>query len=576
MKDGDGFMAELFLGRLRSDLLQPFPEQDPQERAAGDEIVAEVSEFLQRHVDPTEIDETRRLPDGLIQQLQERNYLRLCMERRVGGLALSLYNTFRVIQTAATWSIPVGLVIAQNNGLGSGAYLPLLPEGPLRELISARVAEGIVSCGADTEPSGAANRLRTTTATPVEDGAAYLLNGEKIHIANGSVADFLDVTATVEVNGRKQTRLFFVDTRSPGFQVAGHHEFLGMRGAPIARLVLRNVRVPREQMLAGEGDEWQLWPQIYSMAATARIFLIAAPSLAIAKLCTQWSRDFVRRRRVDGSPLGSYSQIQRMVAESLADTFAIDSVVAWALLGESRADTRYDRVAAKNITSLTSWRVIDRTMSLLGGEGFETGPSKARRGAPALPVERFLRDARGLRISGGVDFQVDFWAAQAGLLSRYYPADGRRPEVGNPRPSLPMPGLDARNSEHLAYTESHVTRLARTCTELSQRYPDPEALYARESIVVALGQLTRELFTMAVVLARASHLVQRGEAEAGNLADIYCCAARHRVEDTWRHLSADPEPDYAGVSDRWLTHPAFGPLTRDVIEAGASGGSEGA
>jgi hypothetical protein len=301
------------------------------------------------------------------------------------------------------------------------------------------------------------------------------------------------------------------------------------------------------------------------MAATARIYLIAAPSLAIAKLSAQWSRDFLLRRTVDGRPLGEYDQIQRMVAETLAETFAIESAVAWALLGSERVDTRYERVAAKNITSLTSWRIIDRTLSLLGAEGFETGPSKARRGVPGLPVERFLRDARGLRVSGGVDFQLDFWASQGGLLACYYPADGRMPELATARPVPSMPGLSARNSEHLAYVDSHVARLAQTCMELARRYPDPEALYAREAVVVALGQLTRELFTMAIVLARAAHLARQGQPEAGDLADIYCFAARHRVEDCWRSLSAGPEPDHAGVSHRWLARLAYSSLERDVL-----------
>lgn len=567
MSGQPGFLAELFLGRLRCDLLQPFPEQAPEQRSEGDAVVAELSAFLRRHVDPTEIDETRRLPDGLFGQLQERGYLRLTVDRQLGGLALSPYDTFRTIQAAASWSPPVALAMAIHNGLGSAAYLPFLPAGPLRDLITARVAQGIVSGGADTEPAGAANRLRTTTATPIENGAAYLLNGEKIFIGNGSEADLIDVSATLREGGREQVRLFFVDTRTPGFQVAGRHEFLGLRGASNARLVLRDVRVPREHMLGGEEDEWRLSPQISLMAATARIYIIGAPALAIAKLCAHWSRDFLCRRVVDGRPLGEYDQIQRMVALSLAEAFAIDSVVVWALCGAHRADTRYERVAAKNITSLTSWRIIDRTMSLLGAEGYETGPSKARRGAPGLPVERFLRDARGLRIAGGVDFQVDFWAAQSGLLARYYPSEGRVSlPLAETRPA--MPGLDARNSDHLEYAGSQVTRLARTCVELVQRYPDPEALYARESIVVGLGQLTRELFTMAVVLARAAHLAQHGQVEARELADIYCCAARHRVEGVWRRLSTGPEPDHARVSRQWLARSAYGLLAEDLIMTG--------
>src|SRR5690606_16706160 len=152
-----------------------------------------------------------------------------------------------------------------------------------------------------------------------------------------------------------------------------------------------------------------------------RMYLIAAPSLAIGRLCLHWSRDFVNRRYVDGRNLGGYDEIQRMVAASLAEVFAMEAVTAWSLLGEGapRLNVKFEQNAAKNIASVTCWRVAERTMSLLAGEGFETAASKARRGAAPLPLERFYRDARNLRISGAVDFQMDNWTARLFIFSYY-------------------------------------------------------------------------------------------------------------------------------------------------------------
>ena len=96
-----------------------------------------------------------------------------------------------------SWSVPVGWCLAIQNGLGAGAYLPLLPAGPLRDLIARRVSEGAIFSDADTDPSGASNELRSTTAVLTADGSAYVINGEKICIGNGPVADFLVVSATV-------------------------------------------------------------------------------------------------------------------------------------------------------------------------------------------------------------------------------------------------------------------------------------------------------------------------------------------------------------------------------------------
>src|SRR4051795_13275266 len=211
---GQGLLAGLCAGRFHWDLVHPFPRQDADDRATGDAVVAEVHQFLATHVDPDELELSGTLPDGLYDELRRRGYLALRMDPELGGLGLSFPNAFRVIEAAMSRAVPVGWCLAIQNGLGAGAYLPLLPDGPLRDLIARRVAEGAVFSDADTEPSGASNDGRTTTATPTPDGLAYDIVGEKICIGNGPAADFLVVSATID--GTNDVEYFFLDTRSPG------------------------------------------------------------------------------------------------------------------------------------------------------------------------------------------------------------------------------------------------------------------------------------------------------------------------------------------------------------------------
>src|SRR6202035_2645719 len=173
---------------------------------------------------------------------------------------------------------------------GPGSYLPVVPDGRLRDTITARVAAGLVSGSADTETSGAANHKRNTTAVPIEGGSAYLINGEKVFIGNGPLAGLMDVAATVVTDGVEQVRLFFVDTDTPGFEVVSHQTFLGLHGAPIGALRLRDVRVPAERLLPASTDEWRYAPELARLATLARTLTIASPSLAIARLCLVWSR----------------------------------------------------------------------------------------------------------------------------------------------------------------------------------------------------------------------------------------------------------------------------------------------
>src|SRR5947207_7463075 len=159
------FLASLESGRLPWDLLHSFPEQDAGERRVGDELVAEVGAFVEARVDPDELDRTGELPAGLLDALQDRGYFRLRNGADLGGLELSDYNAFRVVERVAGWSVAVGQVLAIQNGVGAAALLPALPPGPLRDHVRHRVADGTLSGFGATEPAGQNNAWPGLTAT---------------------------------------------------------------------------------------------------------------------------------------------------------------------------------------------------------------------------------------------------------------------------------------------------------------------------------------------------------------------------------------------------------------------------
>lgn len=548
-----GLSDELYLGRLRWDLLRPFPTQDAEDRRIGDAAVSVLRDLLREHVDPAAVDLTGQLPDGLTERLRRGGFFSLTIGAELGGLALSPVNALRVVEVAASWSPAVAWMLAISNGFGSGCYLPLLDEGPLRELVLAAVRAGAISGSADTEIGGAANRDRATRAVPVEDGAAYLISGEKIFIGNGPLAALVDVSAKVECDGVEQIRIFFVPTDSPGVRFTGRQEFMGLRGASIGVLRFDRVRVPAAHLLPASADEWRDEPELVRLAVLGRMLVIASPSLAIAKLCLAWSKEFVNRRAMDGRPLGEYDEIQRLVAQTAADVFAIESIAQWGLLSGDLADKAPELTAAKNLTSVACWRVVDRTMSLLGGEGFETARSKARRGTTPLPVERFARDARGLRIAGGVDFLLDYWTALAAIESGYRQPDCAPSAAESAPEAQPQDdaSLSPRCREHLARVRDESRALADLCGRLTRQY-DSDALAEQEHRLILIGRIGTTLLGMAVVLARAAHLADQGETVALDLADIACTEAAKELAGLWPQLTGDPEPDYAAMSARVL------------------------
>ncbi|MFD6338289.1 acyl-CoA dehydrogenase family protein [Streptomyces sp. NPDC060210] len=570
-QDRPSFLGELHRGRLRWDLVTPFPRQDAVDRTTGDTVIGALCSLLARRVDAEAVERTGLLPDGVLDDLRERGFLRAGLATGMGGLELSPLNVFRMVSAAAAHSLPAAMVLAVENGFGLGALLGHLRPGPLRDFVEERVRSGTLSGLADTEAAGASNLRRLTTAAPAGDEQGFLLDGEKLFVGNAPVADHLIVSATVREHGAEHRRLLIVDTRAPGVRIVAQ-DFAGVRGFPIGRVVCERVPVPADRVVTEGGDDSvRLTPVAATMARRGRVLLTAAPSLALAGQCLTWSREFVRSRTIDGRPLGDYPEIQRRLARSAAEVFALEAVAEWVLLADSepaRADTRLEQSAIKNIGTGIAARVVDRTVALLAGEGYETVASKRRRGARRpFPVERALRDLWAFRIAGGVDFHFDQVMSRQHILPHYLataapPAPARQPQGDDgERMYAPAPGpLSARNQRHLRFLTGQVTDFSRICRALVARHPDETALYADARPLILLNRLANEVLTSSLALARAAAHTAAGRTDAQDLADVHCAGARHRIAGLRRELADADAPDYRGLAAGLLARPSQEPL----------------
>jgi alkylation response protein AidB-like acyl-CoA dehydrogenase len=503
--------------------LPRFPSEDAAQRRAGDELIAELDAVLGA-LDADEIDRVAAFPEGLVERLRAGGFFALRNDARHP----SDHTVFRVIEHAARCSVAVGQLIGVQNGIGAAALLPALPPGPLREFVGGHVDAGTLSGLADTELGGHNNSGRDTVAVSTEDGSAYRLDGAKRFICLGSVAGLLGVTAVVrDRDGRARPGLVFVDTASPGVTVTARHEFLGGRGLPNGSLRFDSVLVPAERVLAGPGSGGAGSPP-----SVGRLLFNAAPAVAIVRECQSLARDFVADRTIDGRPLAEYEQVQRFFATALADTYALDGVIRWCLLG---ADRGFEQLLAKNICTRAAWRIADQTVSMLGGAGLETASSARNRGARPRAAERLLRDARGLRVSGNVDFLLDIQAGRALLARHVRSSDPYRDWLG----PLDDAGLSPGNRAHLLALAEDLRRLSRTCADLARRYRDAVALPGGQQTLRLIGHIAGELLTVFVVLARAP-------GAGGELADLYCTTAWHRLAGLWHELSA-PARDVTSI-----------------------------
>ncbi|HXW79634.1 MAG TPA: acyl-CoA dehydrogenase family protein, partial [Acidimicrobiales bacterium] len=212
------FAKELFLGRLRLDLVYPHPQPTPEQVSKGEEFLAKFESFLRTHVDPLEIERDARIPDQVMKGLFEIGALGMKIDEKYGGLGLSNLYYIRALQLATTVSPAISTLLSAHQSIGAPQPLKLFGTEEQKQRFLPRLARDEVSAFLLTEPDVGSDPARmTTSATPVDDGEAYLINGTKLWATNGTVASLLVVMAVVPPSEgvRAGITAFVLEAHSP-------------------------------------------------------------------------------------------------------------------------------------------------------------------------------------------------------------------------------------------------------------------------------------------------------------------------------------------------------------------------
>lgn len=548
------FGRELFLGRFRADLIHPHPEPDPEEqrRAAG--FMAKLETFLREEVDAEEIDRTGKVPEAVIEGFARMGAFGIKIPEEYGGLGLSQYSYNRAMGLVSSSSSALVTLVSAHQSIGVPQPVKLFGTGEQKKKWLPRVARGAISAFALTEPEVGSDPARMkTSATPTEDGAAYIINGEKLWCTNGPIAELVVVMArTPSKDGRRGITAFVVEADTPGFEVAYRSEFMGLRGIENGVLRFKDVRVPKENVLWGEGLGLKL---ALTTLNTGRLTIPAAVA-ASGKWCLGVARRWANERLQWGAPIGEHEAVAQKLAAVAADTFAMEAIADLsALMADSGdVDIRIEAALAKLWNTEAAWRVVDETMQIRGGRGYETAESLRRRGEFPVPLERVMRDLRintifegsseimrlfiareavdeHLRVAGGL---IDPKLSKKDKLSafpeiaRYYASWYPRQWAG-----WKTPRYDEEFGElarHVRFVERSSRKLARATFHAMVRYGGK--LEKKQAVLFRLVDIGAELFAMSAVCARARWLLQQNpEAKAPvRMADLFCRHARRRVD----------------------------------------------
>jgi len=349
-----------------------------------------VRDFAQKEIAPraAEVDRTEEFPAKNIQQMAELGLLGLPYPEEYGGGGGDYVSYAIAVEEIARACGSTALIFAAHVSLGCGPIYYFGSEAQkqkwLPHLCSGR---GLGAFGL-TEPEAGSDAGSTRTVA-VRDGDCYVLNGSKMWITSGAIADVVTCTAKTDPAGDSRSiSCFLVEKGTPGFIPGKNEPKMGLKGSVTSALGLENCRVPAENLLGKEGEGFR---QMLVTLDAGRIS-IGAMALGLAQAAFDEARRYARERVQFGQPIGRFQAIQWMIADMATEIDAARLLIyrAAALKDAGQPFTR-EAAMAKLYASEVAERAAFKAVQIHGGYGYSR----------EYPVERIYRDQRLCSIGEG-------------------------------------------------------------------------------------------------------------------------------------------------------------------------------
>jgi alkylation response protein AidB-like acyl-CoA dehydrogenase len=559
LDDRGSFASNLFIGRYDFSRIHPYPIQSAEDRTAGQDFLGRLANYLRENVDADEIDRTGEIPQKNIDDLFAMGAFGVKIPKQYDGLGLSQVNYGRAAMLLGSWDANLTALVSAHQSIGVPQPLLLFGTDEQKQNYLPRVARREISAFALTEwNAGSDPANMNLKAEPTEDGSAFILNGEKLWCTNLIKAGVLVVMARTPskmVNGRerKQITAFIVDVDSPGLAITYRCHFMGLRALYNGIVKFTNVRVPRENMIAKEGQGLKV---ALTTLNTGRLTIPAACvglSKRLLEICRKWAGERVQW----GVPIGKHAAIAGKIAEMAGSVFAMEAMtfLTSSLVDRKAGDLRIETAMCKMWATETTWHIADEAMQVRGGRGYETAQSLIGRGEEGIPVERFLRDCRiNMIFEGSSEIMRLFIAREAldphlkvggAIFNTQLPMSERAKSVFTsgkfyagwyPRQWMPadtgkIDNLHSDLQPHVRYAARASKRLARGLFHAMARFGpklDREQLLLSRFVGVAT-----ELFAMSATCSFAQSKIASGTPidEVLPVADYFCRSTRMKIEN---------------------------------------------
>ncbi|XP_058971850.2 very long-chain specific acyl-CoA dehydrogenase, mitochondrial-like [Pocillopora verrucosa] len=405
------FVMGLFKGQLDVQQVFPFPEVlDSEQESTLKAYVDPVAKFFEESNDPAKNDEIEKVADDTFEGLREMGAFGLQISTDLGGLGLTNTQYARLVEIVGSHDLAVGITLGAHQSIGFKGILLYGNKEQKEKYLPSLATADKVAAFCLTEPSSGsdAGSIRTQ-AELSEDGKHFILNGGKIWISNGGLAEIFTVFAKTPMKDPKTGEMkdkvtaFIVERSFGGVSSGPPEKKMGIKASNTAEVYFDNVKVPMENVLGNVGDGFKVAMHILN---NGRFGMAAALSGTMKGLIMK-AADHAGSRVQFGSKLEKFGVIQEKLARMAMCQYVTESMAYMlsANMDQGATDFQLEAAISKIFASEAAWFVADECIQILGGMGYMKD----------CGAERIMRDLRIFRIFEGTNDILRLFVSLTGL-----------------------------------------------------------------------------------------------------------------------------------------------------------------
>ena len=386
------FISQLCFGSIEEDQILPYPKMKGADQEVFKNIRGSIEQLLKPHEkDFREWDAKGEMPASFLDEMKQFGLFSLLIPEAHGGMALSTTAYSRTLQELATYDGSVAVTVGAHSSIGMRGLL-LFGTDEQKAKWCPKLATGeMIAAFCLTEP-GAGSDAASIKTTAVADGDHFVLNGSKLWITNGGIAQFYTVFAKTGGQAERGHMTAFIVTRDmAGVSTGPHEDKMGLRASNTTTVILEGVRVPKSHVLGEVGKGFKVAMKILNSGRTGLGGGAVGQMKKMISLATKQAKERVQF----GKPIAEFGLIKQKLGHMVVDCYATESAVNMVnhFIDSGHEEYAVEAAITKVFGSEAMWRTIDEALQIAGGNGFMR----------EFPYERALRDARINRIFEGTN-----------------------------------------------------------------------------------------------------------------------------------------------------------------------------